>query len=179
MGFCLFNTVAVGAAAIRRGGRSRVAIVDWDVHHGNGTQQIFWRDPTVLYVSLHQFPWYPGTGDAREVGEDEGRGATLNIPLASGSGDDEYGAGFEEQVVPALRAFRPDFLLVSAGFDPHFRDPLGGMRVTADGFAAMAKTLRAAAEELCEGRLALVLEGGYHLNALREGVDAVLDALVD
>ncbi len=177
MGFCLFNTVAVGAAALRRAGRERVAIVDWDVHHGNGTQEIFWRDANVLYVSLHQFPWYPGTGREDEIGEGPGRGTTLNIPLGAGSGDEEYAAAFEDQVVPALHEFGPDFLLVSAGFDPHFRDPLGSMRVTAEGFGQMARTLRTAAGTLCAGRLALVLEGGYHLEALRESVEVVLDVL--
>ncbi|MFN8179968.1 MAG: histone deacetylase [bacterium] len=177
MGFCLFDNVAVGAAMLRRAGRARVAIVDWDVHHGNGTQEIFWRDPSVLYVSLHQYPWYPGTGAEHEIGEGPGAGATLNIPLQQGCGDLEYLAALDERVLPALRRFRPEFLLVSAGFDTHARDPLGGMRMTSGGFAEMTRKLRRAADELCEGRLALVLEGGYHLEALRESVEAVLDVL--
>lgn len=179
MGFCLFDNVAVGAALLRRSGIERVAIVDWDVHHGNGTQEIFWRDPSVLYVSLHQFPWYPGTGAQNETGEGDGNGTTLNVPLPAGCGDLEYLAAFDEQVIPALRSFEPGFLLVSAGFDPHSRDPLGEMHVTADGFAEMARKLRDAADELCGGRIALVLEGGYHLDALRESVEAVLDALAE
>lgn len=177
MGFCLFDNVAVGAAFLRRAGHARVAIVDWDVHHGNGTEEIFARDPDVLYISLHQYPWYPGTGAARDTGVGPGAGATRNLPLPAGCGDAEYLAAFDEHVLPALHAFRPGFLLVSAGFDPHFQDPLGGMRVTAEGFAAMTARLCGAAETLCGGRLALVLEGGYHLGALREGVDAVLDVL--
>jgi acetoin utilization deacetylase AcuC-like enzyme len=164
---------------LRRAGRARVAIVDWDVHHGNGTQEIFRRDPTVLFASLHQYPWYPGTGAEEETGEGPGAGATVNVPLAAGCGDDEYLAAFERTLLPALHAFRPDFLLVSAGFDPHFRDPLGGMRVTAPGFAEMARRPRGAADALCGGRLALVLEGGYHHDALRESVEAVIDALAE
>jgi acylphosphatase len=124
MGFCLFDNVAIGAAWLRRRGRARVAIVDWDVHHGNGTQEIFLRDPSVLFVSLHQFPWYPGTGAEHETGDGDGRGFTRNIPLPAGCGDEEYLAAFDEQVVPALHAFRPEFVLVSAGFDPHYRDRL-------------------------------------------------------
>ncbi len=177
MGFCLFDNVAVGAAFLRRAGHARVAIVDWDVHHGNGTQEIFLRDPDVLVVSLHQYPWYPGTGAAGETGEGPGAGATLNLPLPAGCGDEEYLAALDDRVLPALRAFRPGFLLVSAGFDPHFQDPLGGMRVTPEGFAAMAARLRGAADVLCDGRIAFVLEGGYHLGALRTSVDAVLDVL--
>ena len=177
MGFCLFDNIAVGAAFLRRAGHSRVAIVDFDVHHGNGTQEIFYADPAVLFVSLHQYPLYPGTGAAHETGEGAGEGATLNLPLPAGCGDDEYLDAFDAHVLPALAAFRPEFLLVSAGFDAHFRDPLAGMRVTAEGFAAMTRRLRSAAEELCNGRLALVLEGGYHLDALRESVNAALDVL--
>lgn len=177
MGFCLFDNVAVGAAFLRRAGHARVAIVDWDVHHGNGTQEIFLRDPDVLFVSLHQHPWYPGTGAAEESGEGEGIGATINLPLPAGCGDAEYLAAFDDRVLPALHAFHPGFLLVSAGFDAHFQDPLGGMRVTPKGFADMAARLRRAADELCDGRIAFVLEGGYHLGALRTSVDAVLDVL--
>ena len=179
MGFCLFDNVAVGAAMLRRRGFEKVAIVDWDVHHGNGTQQIFWRDPSVLFVSLHQFPWYPGTGAEDETGEAEGEGATLNLPLPEGCGDAAYLTAFDERVIPALRSFEPDFLLVSAGFDAHYRDPLGGMRVTDEGFAEMTRKLRDEADALCDGRLALVLEGGYHLDALRESVAAVLDVLAE
>ena len=176
MGFCFFNNVAVAAAALRRSGR-RVAIVDWDVHHGNGTQEIFWRDDDVLFVSVHQHPLYPGTGLADERGEGPGEGTTLNVPLAAGAGDEEYAAVFERTVLPALDRFAPDFLLVSAGFDIHGNDPLGGMRVTGAGFALLTRRLLDAAATSAGGRLVVALEGGYDLDALEEGVRAVLDAL--
>jgi acetoin utilization deacetylase AcuC-like enzyme len=177
MGFCLLNNVAVAAAHARARGAARVAIVDWDVHHGNGTQEIFYEDPSVLYVSLHQFPFYPGTGSVREVGSGEGTGATLNVPLSAGAGDAAYVAAFERLVAPALDAFDPDLVLVSAGFDAHERDPLAAMRVTAEGYAAMLQTLRAGLPRGAEGRLALVLEGGYDLDGLRLSLEATLRSL--
>ncbi len=177
MGFCLFNNVALAAAQLRRRGIGRVAIVDWDVHHGNGTQHAFEADPDVLYVSTHQYPHYPGTGAAEEVGRGAGAGRTVNLPFPAGFGDAEYARAFDEVVAPVLRQFRPDFVLVSAGFDCDYRDPLAGMQVTPAGFAAMARVLRDVADESAGGRLAAVLEGGYDLHAIVEGVDAVLAVL--
>jgi acetoin utilization deacetylase AcuC-like enzyme len=174
MGFCLFNNVAVAAAWLRCRGVGRVAIVDWDVHHGNGTQHLFEDDPDVLYVSTHQYPYYPGTGGADEVGRGAGAGRTLNLPFPAGFGDAEYARAFREVIAPVCRQFRPEFVLVSAGFDCDHRDPLGGMMVTGAGFTAMAAACRALAEEAAGGRLAAVLEGGYDLAAVVEGVDTVL-----
>ena len=178
MGFCLINNVAVAAAAARAAGAARVAIVDWDVHHGNGTQHIFESDPDVLYVSTHQWPFYPGTGAAREIGKGAGVGATLNVPLPAGSGDREYGAVFAHLIVPALRAFKPDLILVSAGYDAHRQDPLGGMRVTTAGYRAMAEALRRVAREVCGDRLVVVLEGGYDLDALSTSIVATAEVLL-
>jgi acetoin utilization deacetylase AcuC-like enzyme len=176
MGFCLFNNVAVAAAWLRRRGLGRVAIIDWDLHHGNGTQHAFAADPDVLYVSTHQYPYYPGTGAVEEVGTGAGAGRTLNLPFPAGFGDAEYVRAFEEVVVPVCRQFAPEFVLVSAGFDCDHRDPLGGMVVTRAGFATMARACRDLAAETAGGRLAAVLEGGYDLTAIVEGVDTVLDA---
>jgi acetoin utilization deacetylase AcuC-like enzyme len=177
MGFCLFNNIGVAAAAERAAGVARVAIVDIDVHHGNGTQAMFYRDPSVLYVSTHQYPFYPGTGAASETGEGPGTGFTLNIPLQAGTADEGFTAAYRRQVLPKVEAFAPDLLLVSAGFDAHADDPLGGLRVTTDGYAAVVAMLGEAARRLCQGRLALVTEGGYHLGALRDCLDATIDVL--
>jgi len=177
MGFCLFNTVAVAAAHARALGLARVAIVDYDVHHGNGTQQIFERDPSVLYVSTHQFPYYPGTGAADEIGIDAGRGFTVNVPLEAGALDDDYHAAFSEIVIPVLRQFAPDLLLVSAGFDAHERDPLAGMRLTTPAFAAMTADLRGVAADCCAERMVVVTEGGYDLHALAASIDVVAQTL--
>jgi acetoin utilization deacetylase AcuC-like enzyme len=177
MGFCLLNNVAVAAAHARTLGAGRVAIVDYDVHHGNGTQHIFEEDPNVLYVSTHQYPYYPGTGAAWEVGTGAGEGATVNLPLEAGAVDEDYELVFAEVVLPVLRQFRPDLLLVSAGFDAHERDPLAGMRLTTASFAAMTSELRAVADECCAGRMALIVEGGYDLEALDASIDAVAEAL--
>jgi acetoin utilization deacetylase AcuC-like enzyme len=180
MGFCLFNNVAVAARALRaEEGVERLLILDWDVHHGNGTQHSFEDDPSVLYVSTHQFPYYPGTGDFHEVGRGEGVGATLNIPMPPGCGDTEYVGVFQRIVVPAVRRFGPQFILVSAGFDAHRDDPLAAMEVTGRGFAALTHLLRALAEELCGGRAVFLLEGGYADSGLHEGVSAVLDVLAE
>jgi acetoin utilization deacetylase AcuC-like enzyme len=177
MGFCLYNNVAAAAAHARTLRADRIAIVDYDVHHGNGTQHIFTADPNVLYVSTHQFPYYPGTGAADETGEGAGAGATVNIPLEAGATDEDYRLVFADIVGPVLRQFRPDVLLASAGFDAHERDPLGGMRLTTGAFAAMTAELRAVADECCDGRLALVTEGGYDLPALAGSLEAVVETL--
>jgi acetoin utilization deacetylase AcuC-like enzyme len=178
MGFCFFNNVAVAASYLTRiKGLERVMIVDWDVHHGNGTQDIFYASPNVLYCSLHQFPHYPGTGSIRELGVEEGRGYTVNLPMPATFGDAEYLSAFDRVILPIGRQFKPEFLLVSAGFDCHFRDPLADMRVTEAGFAAMARRLKRLAAECCQGRIALVLEGGYDLQALASSVHDVIEEL--
>ncbi len=177
MGFCLFNNVAAAAAAARAAGVSRVAILDWDVHHGNGTHDIFWDDPNVFYLSVHQYPYYPGTGAPTELGGPGAIGATLNVGLPSGSNDADYAAVFDHVFVPALDKFAPELVLVSAGFDAFEHDPLAGMRVTHAGFAAMAHRLRAVAERHAAGRIVAVLEGGYDLDGLAGGMTQVLGAL--
>jgi acetoin utilization deacetylase AcuC-like enzyme len=176
MGFCLFNNAAIAATAARRAGRERVMIVDWDVHHGNGTQAVFWRDPSVLTVSLHQEFWYPGTGLLHEVGEGPGEGFCVNIPLPAETGDGGYADAFAEVVLPLAAAFRPDFFIVSAGYDAHFADPLGGMVLTSGGFGQLARMLDEAAHAQGVPLLA-VLEGGYDLDALGASVVATLEAL--
>jgi acetoin utilization deacetylase AcuC-like enzyme len=177
MGFCLFNNVAIGARWLRTRGIGRILIVDWDVHHGNGTQDSFYDDPETLYVSTHQYPFYPGTGAAREVGHGTAAGRTLNVPLPAGCGDDEYVAAFTDVIVPVARQFEPEVVLISAGFDADYRDPLAGMQASDAGFRAMTRLLMRVAEEHAEGRVAAILEGGYDLGALRAAVPAVLDEL--
>ena len=177
MGFCLYNNVAVAAAHACTLGARRVAIVDYDVHHGNGTQHIFEADPHVLYMSVHQSPYYPGTGSATEAGRDAGRGFTVNVPIEAGAVDTDYEIVFAAIVIPILRQFEPDLIIVSAGFDAHERDPLGGMRLTTAAFSAMTMALRAAAEQCCLGRMVVVTEGGYDLVALRESLEGVVEAL--
>jgi acetoin utilization deacetylase AcuC-like enzyme len=178
MGFCLVNHVAVAAAHARTLGLARVAVVDWDVHHGNGTQEMFWREPGVLYVSTHQFPFYPGTGDVDEIGEGEGKGYTVNIPLAPSSGDAVYASAFDRIVVPVLTAYAPELVLVSAGFDASMRDPLAHMDVSEAGFAWMARALGRIANQSAGGRIALVLEGGYDLVALEAGLAGAIEGMV-
>jgi acetoin utilization deacetylase AcuC-like enzyme len=177
MGFCLYNNIAVAAAALRAAGVARVAIVDIDVHHGNGTQSAFYADPTVLYVSSHQYPYYPGTGAAAETGTGEGRGFTLNLPFDAGATDADVLGAYESRAVPALEAFRPETLLVSAGFDAHALDPLAGLRMSTAGYARLVELLDDAARRLCGRRIALVTEGGYHLGAVRECLDAAIRVL--
>ena len=177
MGFCLFNNVAVAAAQARASGVGRVAIVDYDVHHGNATQHMFEADPAVLYVSLHQYPFYPGTGAAGEIGLGAGAGFTVNAPLEAGATDEDYRIVFAEVVLPILQQFDPDLILVSAGFDAHERDPLAGMRLTTGAFAAMTMDLRNAAEACCGGRIAAIVEGGYDLRALADSMRTVVDVL--
>jgi acetoin utilization deacetylase AcuC-like enzyme len=178
MGFCLFNNVAVGARYLTNVlGARRVLIVDWDLHHGNGTQHSFEKDNDILYFSTHQFPHYPGTGRHYEVGEGRGEGFTVNVPLSYGHGDETFMQIFTRLLRPIALQFQPDFILVSAGFDTHYLDPLGGMRVTEQGFAAMTRILKDIAKTCCGGKLALTLEGGYHLEALRNSVKAVIAEL--
>jgi acetoin utilization deacetylase AcuC-like enzyme len=177
MGFCFFNNVAVAAAHLRRRGLARILIVDWDLHHGNGTQHVFEHDPDVLYVSTHQYPYYPGTGAVEEVGQGAGGGRTLNLPFPAGFGDHEFGRAFAEAIMPVARQFAPEFVLVSAGFDCDVRDPLGGLAVTPAGIATMAQACVALADECAGGRIAAVLEGGYDLDAIADGVEVVLATL--
>jgi acetoin utilization deacetylase AcuC-like enzyme len=177
MGFCLFNNIAIGAAHARAMGVGRVAIVDYDVHHGNATQHMFEADPTVLYVSLHQYPFYPGTGAADEIGLGAGAGFTVNAPLEVGATDEDYRIVFAELVTPILRQFDPDLILVSAGFDAHERDPLAGMRLTTAAFGAMTMELRHVADACCSGRIGAIVEGGYDLRALADSMRTVIDVL--
>ncbi len=175
MGFCLINSVAVAAAHARARGLERVAIVDWDVHHGNGTQEMFWREPGVLYVSTHQFPFYPGTGNVDEVGEGPGKGYTVNVPLVAGGGDAVYASAFERVVLPMLEAYAPQLVLVSAGFDAAARDPLAQMQVSPEAFGWMARAVAGAGG----GRMVLVLEGGYDLVSLETGLKSAIGGMVD
>jgi acetoin utilization deacetylase AcuC-like enzyme len=178
MGFCLFNNVAVAAKHLQRAhGFERIAIIDWDLHHGNGTEAIFYDDPSVLYVSLHQFPFYPGTGAVTDTGRGDGLGFNVNVPFSAGIGDEGYLLAFEEILAPVLRQYAPQFILVSAGFDCHWRDPLGAMQVTEKGFVGMARSLLGVADEVAGGRLVAVLEGGYDLDAIRGSAEAVLTEL--
>lgn len=176
MGFCLFNNVAVAAAQARARGRQRVLVLDWDVHHGNGTEAIFYEDPSVLFVSLHQFPCYPGTGAVSDAGEREARGRTVNLPFAPGGGDALYAAAFERVVLPIVEQFAPDFALVSCGFDAHARDPLAQMQLTSSAYGSMTSSLLKTLPAACP--LGLVLEGGYDLQALRESSHAVASVLL-
>jgi acetoin utilization deacetylase AcuC-like enzyme len=178
MGFCFFNNAAVAADRLRRRhGASRVAVFDFDVHHGNGTQHLFEARADVFYASVHQFPFYPGTGDAEERGVGEGRGTVFNVPLRAGADDARYLRAIEDEIVPAIERFGPEALVVSAGFDAFAADPLGGMRVTADGFREWGAVLGRLADRLCAGRTLSVLEGGYNLQALPALVEAYLDGL--
>ena len=178
MGFCLFNNVAIGARyALDELQMDRVLILDWDLHHGNGTQHSFYNMNQVFYMSSHQYPYYPGSGSLSAVGSGIGEGFTLNVPLPGGQDDQAYGRVFREAFIPVIRQYRPDIILVSAGFDIYARDPLGTMAVTAAGFGYMARLLGEVAAEVCKGRLLFVLEGGYSLEGLRDGVLAVLGEL--
>jgi len=178
MGFCLLNNVAIGAAAALARGLQRVAILDFDVHHGNGTQEAFWRDPRVLFVSSHQFPYYPGTGALDEAGEGDGRGFTVNLPMPAGLGDAEFRRAYRQIVEPIGRTFDPELVLVSAGFDIHRDDPLGGMGVTAAGFAELMDVCLAVAAGAARGRLVAVLEGGYDLDGIAEASAAVVGRML-
>jgi acetoin utilization deacetylase AcuC-like enzyme len=179
MGFCLFNNIAIAAKyALEKYKLERVLIIDFDVHHGNGTQGTFYDNPNVMYISTHEYPFYPGTGDVNEVGSGEGRGTNLNIPLPAGCGDAEYLEVFEQIIIPAARRFNPRLILVSVGYDGHWADPLAMMQLSVVGYARMTEIITGLAEELCDGRLALTLEGGYNLEALAASVKATFDALL-
>ena len=178
MGYCLFNNVALAAAYARKVlGLERVLILDWDVHHGNGTQHIFERDERVLFVSIHQYPHFPGTGCFTDAGIGRGEGYSINVPVPRGYEDAEYAAILPAVLAPVAAEFKPDLILVSAGFDPHASDPAGGMRLTPAGFAALTRCLLENAAACCGGRLVLVLEGGYDVHTIGESVEAVLNEL--
>ncbi len=178
MGFCLFNNVAIAARWARKElAMKRIMIIDWDLHHGNGTQHSFYESDQVLYLSTHQYPYYPGTGALLETGSGAGDGYTVNVPLAGGQGDMEFARIYNELVCPLVRDYKPELILVSCGFDIYDGDPLGAMRVTADGFAWMTRKLVEVAGEVCDGKLLITLEGGYNLTGMRDGALAVLAEL--
>ena len=179
MGFCIFNNVAIAAKfALSKFNLNRVLIADFDVHHGNGTQDAFYADPKVLYFSIHQYPFYPGTGWMDETGTGAGEGTTVNFPMAAGWGDEEYLRAFNEVLVPVARRFQPELIMVSAGFDPHWADHLAMMKVTITCFAQMATILKGLAAELCQGRLVFTLEGGYNLRVVASSIKATFDVLL-
>jgi len=177
MGFCLFNNLAI-AAKYALSKYERILIVDFDVHHGNGSQEVFYHEPQVMYISTHQYPHYPGTGSIEETGSGTARGTTVNIPLPGGSGDADYQQVFAQIVVPAAQRFEPQFILVSAGYDAHWTDELAMMQASTTGFAQMVKIIKGLADELCNGRLVFSLEGGYNLTALATSVKATFDILL-
>ncbi|MGH7230358.1 MAG: histone deacetylase family protein [Nitrospiraceae bacterium] len=180
MGFCLFNNVAIAARYLQhRHQLRRVLIVDWDVHHGNGTQHTFYQDPSVLFFSTHQYPYYPGTGRATERGEGAGDGTTINVPMTSGQGDDDYRDVFEQVLVPAAETFKPEFIIISAGFDAHRDDPLAGMGLTEDGYGMLTDIVAGIARRHCNGRILSCLEGGYNLKALAASVERHLISLLN
>jgi acetoin utilization deacetylase AcuC-like enzyme len=180
MGFCLFNNVAVGAAYLTEvKGLERVLVIDWDIHHGNGTQHIFYDTSKVLYFSTHQYPFYPGTGAAEEVGSGEGKGYTVNVPMEPGMGDDEFVRIFEEILKPIIDQYKPEFILVSAGFDIYFEDPLGGMKVSHEVFAKLTRLLTDEADKICDGKIVFLLEGGYNLDGLWISTKEVIEELLD
>jgi acetoin utilization deacetylase AcuC-like enzyme len=178
MGFCFFNNVAIAASwLVKVRGVQRVLILDWDVHHGNGTQDIFYESPEVLYASTHQYPFYPGTGSLDQIGSGSGAGFTVNAPMPATFGDHEYLRIFDQLILPIARQFNPEFILISAGFDAHYRDPLGGMRITEDGFVAMTRRLQRLADKCCAGKMVAALEGGYDLRALAECGRSVINEM--
>ena len=179
MGFCLFNNIAIAAEqALSKYKLERLAIIDFDVHHGNGTQAVFYNRPEVMYISTHEYPFYPGSGSVEETGSEAAKGATINIPLPAGCGDSEYLQVFEQIIAPAARRFKPQLILVSAGYDAHWADSIAMMQVSVTGFAQMVRVIKGLADELCDGRLVFGLEGGYHLSALAASVKATFDVLL-
>jgi acetoin utilization deacetylase AcuC-like enzyme len=179
MGFCIFGNVAIGARYAQKVyGIERVMIVDYDVHHGNGTEAMFYDDPSVLFVSTHQYPFYPGTGALNDIGTGAGKGYTVNIPLSAGHGDNNYAQVFEKVVWKVAARFQPQLILVSAGFDAHFSDPLAQMRLSLTGYAHLTRELLAMAKQFCGGKIAFVMEGGYNLQALSSGVLNIAHALL-
>jgi len=180
MGFCIFNNVAIGTRYVQQKyGLSKVLIVDWDVHHGNGTQAAFYEDPSVLYFSVHQYPFYPGSGSEAEKGRGKGLNHTINVPLSAGAGDSEFIHAFEQRLRPAALTFSPDFVFISAGFDAHEGDTLGGMRVTTDGYGKLSGIVKGIADQCCKGRLVSVLEGGYGLDGLAASVETHVRILMN
>jgi acetoin utilization deacetylase AcuC-like enzyme len=177
MGFCIFNNIAVAARWLQSNGYAKVAIYDFDVHHGNGTQDIFYNDPSVLYLSTHQWGIYPGTGKKSESGQSAAEGTTVNIPLPAYAGVHAFQASMDQVILPALERFDPDFLLISAGFDAHWNDPLANLQLTTSGYFQISNLLIEAATQLCDGRISFVLEGGYDPEALADNVNAVLFAM--
>jgi acetoin utilization deacetylase AcuC-like enzyme len=179
MGFCLFNNISIAARYLQREhGLKKIAIVDWDVHHGNGTQEIFYDDPSVFFFSIHQWPLYPGTGAAKERGSGEAVGTTMNVPMPAGSEASDYIEVFKTKLKPALLEFAPDFILISAGFDAHHLDPLAAIDMTAEGFAILTDIVAETAAATCKGRIVSALEGGYSLEGLSQSVKAHVERLM-
>ena len=171
MGFCIFNNVAIVAKYLQeKYGLTKILIIDWDVHHGNGTQNSFYQDSSVFYFSIHQFPFYPGTGRIEETGDEEGLGYNLNIPVKAGNGDEKYIKIFKNQLLPVVYMFKPDFILISTGFDAHYQDPLSAMQVTDEGFKKMTEIICEIADIFCNGRIISILEGGYNLQTLPKSI---------
>ncbi len=180
MGFCLFNNIAIAARyAQYKYGIQRIVILDWDVHHGNGTQDIFYDDKSVFYISTHQYPFYPGTGSRSESGNGAGEGYNLNIPMFAGSGDEEFQEAFRDEILPAIENYHPDLILISAGFDAHRDDPLANLNLTEESYAIFTSMITEVAAKVCSGRIISILEGGYNLKALAHSVEAHINKLMD